>query len=789
LTDKQLVHFILERAAEDGRKSLLEYEGYELLNLIGAGRAPKYFLADPNIEIQPEDISHINSDDVVLKVQSPLIAHKTEAGGVIVRANNIKVIRKAILEMMEYAPERYAQWLTKGHVKPPRELDGLAPEAMIYKIRQSIRGVLVAECIIPDSKRFGAEILLGLRWTREFGPVMTAGLGGIDAEMFAEKFKGRAAVVTASPLLTDAEGFLQLFKSTIAYESISGLIRGREKIIDDNDLREFFEAFITLAKIYTTTCGDETCIKELEINPYVISRGRPVPLDMFCTFGLATKTPGTRPVRKIRNLLKPKTVGIFGVSGKGMNIGRIILQNLLRTGMAPNKLAIVKPGDDEIDGVKCYPAVTDIPCKMDMIVLAVSAEQVPEICKEIIRADAAESVILIPGGMGEKEGSEELAAEVAYMIEEAHLTEDGGPVFVGGNCLGILSVPGHYDTLFIPEKKLPKPEQSTPVAFVSQSGAFMITRMSNQAIKPVYAISYGNQTDLTVSDYIHYLKDDPEVKVLAVYVEGFKDLDGLQFAREVRDAIAKGKDVVFYKAGRTQEGKSATSGHTASIAGDYKVCEAIAEQAGALIANDFDEFEDLTDLALRFHNNPITGVRVFATSNAGYESVGIADNIVGADYMLLMAKFKPETRKRIEDILEAGKLSGLVDVKNPMDLNPMASDDVHIQVLEALMDDDNGDAIIFSAVPMTGMMQTLPPGVSKHDSFDHEGSLPNRLKAIGALPKPVVAVVDSGKIYDPFVERIRDLGIPTFRSADRAMAALGRYIAYRLNKKNNPKPR
>jgi hypothetical protein len=101
------------------------------------------------------------------------------------------------------------------------------------------------------------------------------------------------------------------------------------------------------------------------------------------------------------------------------------------------------------------------------------------------------------------------------------------------------------------------------------------------------------------------------------------------------------------------------------------------------------------------------------------------------------------------------------------------------------MDDENSDAIIFSAVPMTAMMQTLPPGVSKNDSIDDAKSVPSQLERLGDLPKPVVAVIDSGKIYDPLVERISELGIPTFRSADRAMAVLGRYIAYRLNKDNN----
>ncbi len=803
LVDKHEIDLILEEAANDGRDRLLEHEGYKLINLLGAGRAPNaVFFGDPE-KIRPKDLEQFQSSGIVLKIQSPLIAHKTEAGGVkFISSGEIRKLYQGLAEnrdgkefldvytdyikteiryMFDHAPEKYALWLSRNENLIPRRLRGLSPDALTFTVRESIRGILIAECIQSDTRTFGAELLIGMRWTREFGPVLTAGLGGVDAEMFAEKFRGDAAVITESPLLDDAAGFLDSFKRTIAYQAISGRIRGRERIISDANLLKCFDALISMARIFNDAAG-ERVIHELEVNPYVISKGDLVALDMFCTFGPSRKRNITRPINKIEKLLKPKTAGVVGVSSKGMNIGRIILRNLAK-GTFPNEnLAIIKPGDDEIDGVKCYPGFSDLPFKLDMLVLAVDAAQVPELCKEIIQTDSAESVILIPGGMGEKKGSESLAAEVEKLIQDAHSSGDGGPIFVGGNCLGVLSVPGGYDTMFIPSRKLPKPEKSTPVAFVSQSGAFMITRMSNRDIKPVYAISYGNQTDLTVSDYIHYLKDDPEVSVLAVYVEGFKDYDGIKFAEEVRDAIAKGKDVVFYKAGRTPEGQVATSGHTASIAGDYKVSKAVLEQVGALVTSDFLEFEDFTELAVAFHDSPVNGNRVFGTSNAGYEAVGMADHIIGPGYELKMAKFKPETVARIAEILEAGKLSELVDIKDPIDLNPMASDEVHINVLEALMDDDNGDAIVFSAVPMTGMMQTLPPGVSEHDSIDNKGSLPNRLLAIGNLPKPVVAVIDSGKIYDPLVERIHELGIPVFRSADRAMAALGRYLMYRLRK-------
>ena len=782
--DKNKIDRILQQATKEGRNHLLEQEGYELIELIGAGSPPEYFFLMAGEEVQASHLARFKSARLVLKLQSPYITHKTEAEGVGFVANDINAVSCRVKHMLEHSPAKYAQWLSSGGTRLPRVFENKTTEQVASEISASIQGVLITEYITPDSAKSGAELLIGLRWTREFGPVMTAGLGGTDTELFAERFKGNGATVTASPLLTNGDGFLQIFKQTTSYQFLAGTARGRERIIGDDDLSRCFDAFITLAKAYGDATGG-IVIKEMEVNPYVVSGGRLVPLDMLCTFGPVPKPRARRPVHKIDNLLKPKTAGVIGVSSKGMNIGRTILRNLINAGMKPEALAVIKPNESEIDGVKCYPTLADLPHKLDMLVLAVDAQQVPELCREIIRTNSTESVILIPGGMREKEGSEGLAAEVERMIEQAHLADDGGPVFVGSNCLGILSIPGRYDTLFIPMRKLPKPDKSSPIAFVSQSGAFMITRMSRRNFKPRYAISYGNQTDLTVSDFMHYLKDDPEVDVLAVYVEGFKDYDGLEFAKEVREAMANGKDVLLYKAGRTAEGRSATSGHTASIAGDYRVCESVAKQVGMLVTSDFTEFEELMELAVMFHGKHIGGNRVFATSNAGYESVGMADNTAGADYKLQMAEFMPETRRRVAEILEKGHLTGLVDIRNPMDLNPMATDEIHVLILEALMDAENCDAVVFSTVPLSGCMQTLPAGVSEGDSIDSQSSLPNRLKAIGNLRKPVVVVIDSGGLYDPMAMRIRELGIPTFRSADRAMAALGRYINYRLNRQSS----
>jgi acyl-CoA synthetase (NDP forming) len=556
-------------------------------------------------------------------------------------------------------------------------------------------------------------------------------------------------------------------------------------VITDEQLLECFASFIQMANYYSPLNPDAPfVIDELEINPFAFSDFLMVPLDGLCRFAKAGTLPAKRPVEKVDKILHPESIGVMGVSAKGMNVGRIILQNILANGFDPAKVRVIRPGLEEIDGVRCVPDLASLERKLDLLVLAVDATQIPDIVEQVIDGGRAEGVLLIPGGLGEKKGSEDRSRLLKQKINEAHAQADGGPIFVGGNSLGILSHPGRYDTLFIPEAKLPKHrgDHVRPSAFISQSGAYMITRMSKLSfLDPAYALSIGNQTDLTVGDFLSYFKDRDEIRILAVYMEGFADLDGLAFTRAVREAVLKGKDVLFYKAGRTPEGKSATSGHTASLAGDYMVCESCVRQAGAMVAQTFTEFENLFRLSLVLHDKRVTGNRIAAVSNAGYESVGMADNILGDDFALEMAPLQNRTRVRLQQVLEQHKLESLVDVKNPMDITPMATDAAYEAVIEALMEDGSVDALVAANVPLSPVMQTLPQGILPHESLASQDSVAQRIPRLAArCKKPIVAVVDSGKLYDPLAQVMEAGGVPVFRSADRAVWTLGKYIEGRL---------
>jgi acyl-CoA synthetase (NDP forming) len=783
--DFEAITQLFRTAAQEGRGQLFEHEVYELLRNSGAETPPRSLLLHSGLRPADDVLMAMPGDKVVLKIVSPAIIHKTEVGGVKVVAKNPESIKSAWRRMLCEVPENYAAMIERHPAHAPDLYRGLCGESLRQAIQRDIRGVLMVQFMPPDSGAFGNEMIVGIRNTREFGMVISAGLGGTDTELYAERFRKGQAIVAAAAALTDGAAFFELFRETISYKKLAGLTRGQRRIVTDEQLIECFASFIAMANHYGP--GNPLApyvIEELEINPFAFTDFLMVPLDGMCRFSPPGNLPERRPYHKIGNLLHPKTIGIVGVSTSRVNFGRIILNNILANGFKREDLRIIRAGITEFEGIRCLPDLASLDVKLDLFVVAVGAESVPELVDQVIAHDAAEAVMLVPGGMGETHESSRRAADVMGKIRRAHAAPNGGPVFLGANCLGVVSHPGRYDTLFIPEVKLPKQrgDRKRTAAFVSQSGAFMITRLSKRPeLDPAYMISVGNQNDLTLGDLLHYLKDDPHIEVIGVYAEGFKDLDGHSFASAVHEAVRAGKDVIFYKAGRTPEGKTATSGHTASLAGDYMVCESCVRQAGGIVAQTFPQFEDLLMLSQRLHNKRINGNRLAALSGAGFESVGMADNIQSDGYSLKMARFSPETTDAIQAILAAKRLDRLVEVKNPLDINPGADDETHVLAVKYLCRDDEVDAVVVGLDPLSPAMRTLKACETRRYNFDDPGSIAMAMpELVAELDKPVVGVVDGGRLYDPLVDVLVAKGMAVFRSSDRAVRAMAMYIEGRL---------
>ena len=783
--DYDTITALFRQADDQGRDYLFEYETYDLLKNSGAETPPGTHLLVKGSKPSDEVLTAIPGDKVVLKIVSPTIIHKTEVGGVKVVEKRPDKIRSAWRRMMVEVPENYAALVERNAMHAADIYRDLKGEALAQAIARDIRGVLMVQFMPPDSEAFGNEMIVGIRNTREFGMVISAGLGGTDTELYAERFRKGQAIVAASTVMTDGDRFFELFRQTISYKKLAGLTRGQRRIVTDEQLMECFASFIALANYYSPANPDAPyVIEELEINPFAFTDYLMVPLDGMCRFSKPAALPAPRPYQKIEHLLHPKTIGIMGVSTSRVNFGRIILNNILANGFDRTDIRILRPGRDQFEGIACVDGLAALDVKLDLLVVAVGSDKVPEIVDQVIAHDAAEAVMLIPGGMGETAESRDRAVQVMEKITEAHRSGDGGPVFLGANCLGVISHPGRYDTLFIPDAKLPKQhgDRVRRAAFVSQSGAFMITRLSKRPeLDPAYMISVGNQNDLTLGDMVLYLKDSQAIDVIAVYAEGFKDLDGLVFSQAVQEAVIAGKDVIFYKAGRTPEGKKATSGHTASLAGDYMVCESCVRQAGGIVAWNFSEFEDLLMLSQRLHGKRINGNRLAALSGAGFESVGMADNIQSDDYAMKMARFSASTVEKLKALLAAKGLDGLVEVKNPLDINPSADDEAHILAVKYLAEDPGVDAVVVGLDPLSPAMRTLAECETKRYDFQDPGSIAVAMpQLVDELDKPVVGVVDGGRLYDPLVDELVDKKMAVFRSSDRAVRAMALYIEGRL---------
>ena len=751
-----LINNIFRTAHSGGRSSLFEHEVYRLLSVVGIARTPRHELVADGAEPADELLASFAGSRVVVKIVSASIAHKSDVGGVAIVTNQPAAVRAACRSMLAKLSE------------------------------QDIAGVMLTEFIEADAAGSGSELLVGIRNTREFGMILSAGIGGIDTELYASGSRRGQAVVSASTALTTAEEFLEIFRPTIAYRKVAGLTRGGRRLVSDETLLQCFGAFIRLAN--NCSAGDpetDFVIEELEVNPFTCSAGSLVALDGLCRFGRPQSVRPPRPQSKIDKLLHPASIGIIGASATRMNFGRITLQNIIASGYDCSRLLVINPDGQEVDGVRCAPNLGALEKKLDLLILAVSADVAFGIIDEVIKTDAVESVLLIPGGMGETEASKEPARRMLATIDNARRSAGRGPVFVGGNCLGIISHPGNYDSWFIPEERLPRTQKKAQrsSAFISQSGAFLVTRLSKNAwLDPAYMVAVGNQNDITHGDMVEYFAGNPDIHVIGVYIEGFKDLDGLALARAVRKATVAGKQVVIYKAGQSVAGGRAAMGHTASIAGDYEVCLSVLTQAGALIATDVSEFSDLFYISDCLCEKVVGGKRLGAVAGAGYDTVAIADSLQVGDFAMSVAAIGPSTRERLVAILASKKLDALMEVRNPFDINPGADDEVHLLCTEAMAAEPDVDSVVVGLDPTSPMVRSLKTSARAGFDIDSPQSIVQTLPAlVASCAKPIVAVIDGGPLFDPMADKLMAQGVCIFRSSERAARSLVRYTEARLH--------
>ena len=736
------IRAIAAAARAAGRTTLLEPEGLAVLEAAGIAVPRWRFVRDARA-LDDAALKGLPGERVVVKVVSSQIVHKTEVGGV-------------------------------AFVARDRAAVAAAMTAMGARLGEAVEGYTVAELVEHDAA-LGGELLLSLRWTDDFGPVVSVGAGGIHTEALAADLRPGCEIAIVSPTLTPRTVIGPVLEAATAVRLATTSLRGQPARLPPAELVAVVERLLDVGAALVPAE-----ILECEINPAAVTAGGLVALDVLISIGSGTaRARPERPVHKIARLLEPRSVAIVGVSSKS-NPGRVILDNLVGGGFARDRIVVVKPGVDEIDGVGCVPDLASMPGKVDLFVVSVSAAQVAGFVAEVIERDLAESMIVIPGGLEEKSGGEKLTARMRDALTAARETADRGPVINGGNCVGIRSRPGNYDTMFIPSRKLPVGGWPAPVALVMGSGAFALTRITRlDRLDLRYVITVGNQMDLTVGDYLTYLAADSTTRVIGVYVEGFGHLDGLRFMDAAARITADGRTVVLYRAGRTSAGARASASHTAAIAGDAVVTRELARSAGVVLADTPEAFDELLRTFALLDGRIPHGRRLGAMSNAGSECVTFADHAGSLD----LPAFGPATEAELVRIVEPAGIDSLVDIHNPLDLTPAADGAIFEAVARTILGAAEVDVGIVGIAPFTDSVETLAPGPDHSEDLTRPDAIGARLARLwGETTKPWLAVVDAGPLYDPFRGLLEDAGIPTLGSADAATRALAAFCDAKIGR-------
>jgi len=455
----------------------------------------------------------------------------------------------------------------------------------------------------------------------------------------------------------------------------------------------------------------------------------------------------------------PKSVAIIGASTANQEAGWVArLQNSGYTG----HIYPINPKATEVYGLKAYPTVRDIPGPLDYAIFNIPARLAPQIMEDCV-AKGVKVAHVYAAGFSET-GKEEAREREAHL---GSVAKAGGVRIIGPNCMGIYCPASGltFDEDF--------PREAGNVAFVSQSGAEatrFVFLADTVGIRFSKVISYGNAIDLDAPDFLEYLADDADTKIISCYTEGVRN--GRRYLEAIRKCL-KAKPVVILKAGLTESGAGAAASHTASLAGSQATWDAFFKQTGAIKANTMDDVSDVI-LALLHMSYP-KGRRAAVVGRGGGIGVIAADICERAG--LKVPVFHPDTRRQLEKVIpEAG-----AGVRNPVETTYGigGAAEFYAKGLDIVDSDPETDFIIIQlAVDVYGGRQSdLPQQVTR--------AADALCETLPTLTKPVAAAIYTGG-HTHTVEavlgarqKLLKAGIPVFSGVEAASKAISRLIGYR----------
>jgi acetyl coenzyme A synthetase (ADP forming)-like protein len=670
------------------RTLIREAEGYELLKASGIP-VPRYEMSTSAAEAA-EAADRIGYP-VVFKIISPQIVHKSDAGGVIVNIRNANEASRAYATILKHVAS--------------------------FNNSAVIEGVIV-EQQLPE----GLELIIGGRTDPSFGKVITVGIGGTFVELLRD--------ATTRVLPIEREEIKTMIHELHGYPLIAGF-RG-EPARDEQALIGMIDAIIHLF----VTRPD---IVEFDINPVVLYEhgGCAVDARFYISDDSEQKTPPRPQKGAISGLLNIKSIAVVGASPEPTKVGYAITRNLLAF---PGALYPVNLKHPMILGRKAFHSLNSIPGSVDVAVVAVPAQIVPQIIEEAGSKGIPLAIIISSGFRESGPGGEDLERNV---IAAAHRY---GIRIMGPNCLGLMLPLQGINTTFDPVS--PKPGK---IAFISQSGAIITTIVDWSLPEEIgfsAVISVGNQADLTFEDFIEYAGAQPNTNAIILYIEQIRD--GKRFMDIVRP-ITPVKPIIAIKSGASKRGQKAASSHTGSLAGSYEVYMAAFRQVGVIPVQSIREAFQAAEL-LSSEGYP-KGVRAVVITNAG----GFA--VLSSDYAerfgIELIEFPPTLIADLDAVLPADWSH-----ENPIDIVGDSSAERFTRAFDVMIRNQDSWDIAF--------VITVPSALSDPIQVANE-----LVRFSKHTRKMIVGCMIGGDSMKTPLRILRDANIPNFPDLEDAFKAVG----------------
>jgi acetyltransferase len=434
----------------------------------------------------------------------------------------------------------------------------------------------------------------------------------------------------------------------------------------------------------------------------------------------------------------PQGVAIIGASLDPAKLGYGLSRNLVQSGFKGG-IHFVNLKGGQLMGMPVHRHISETPDPVDLAVLLIPAPAVPEAI-EACAWRGIKAVIIASGGF------RETGAEGAALEEEClEIARKNGVRLLGPNCIGLIDTHLPVDTTFL------SPPGPTPgdVAFISHSGAIcaaVIDWARGQGFGLSRLASLGNKCDVTETDLLAPVAEDPYTRVITLYLEGVSD--GRHFLEQAQK-VTRQKPIVALKVGRYERGQQAVASHTGALAGMESAYNAAFRRAGVIRA---ETTEELFDWARALAWCPLPeGRSVGVLTNAGGPGVTAVDALEVKS--LTIANLSDETEVALSEVLEQA-----ASLKNPVDMLAAASPQQYATCLQILLSDPKVDSV----------MVILPPPPMHTAAGIAKAIIP----VIYTADKPVVVALMGELLIQEAVEHFRAARVPEYRFPERAAEAL-----------------